>query len=121
MTLGTLAAIGLLGGVGATMRFALDGVVSARSGRAFPYGTLTVNITGALALGVIVGAAVSQNAYRIAATGLIGSFTTFSTWAFESHRLGEDGQLRLGMVNFAVSLLAGVGAAWAGRHLGASL
>ena len=121
MSLGTFVAVGLVGGVGATARFALDGAISARAGRAFPYGTLAVNIVGAFALGVIVGAAVSGNGYRLVATGLIGAFTTFSTWAFESHRLGEDGELGLAVLNFAVSLIAGVCAVWAGRHIGMSL
>jgi CrcB protein len=68
-----------------------------------------------------VGAAVGGNAYRLEGTGLIGAFTTFSTWVFESHRLGEAGELRLGAVNFAISLVLGVTAAWAGRHVGAWL
>jgi fluoride exporter len=51
-------------------------------------------------------------------TGLIGAFTTFSTWAFESHRLGEDGELRLGAVNFLVSLVLGILAVWAGGRVG---
>ncbi len=111
-------AVGLVGGVGAIARFALDGAVAGRAGREFPFGTLLVNILGALALGVLVGAAVGANGYRVLGTGLIGAFTTFSTWAFESHRLGEDGELRLGFLNFAVSLVVGLGAAWAGRHIG---
>ena len=121
MTLGLLAGIGAAGGLGAVARFALDGAVSARSSADFPLGTLAVNLTGALALGVLVGAAVDSDAYRLAGTGLIGAYTTFSTWAFESHRLGEDGQLRLGALNFAVSLVLGVLVAWAGRHLGTAL
>lgn len=110
--------VGLAGGIGAVLRFVLDGTVANQAGRAFPFGTLLVNITGAFALGVLVGAAVNQDAYRLAGTGLIGAFTTFSTWAFESHRLGEDGQLRLGVLNFVVSLLLGLAAAWAGRVVG---
>jgi CrcB protein len=116
-----LLCIGLLGGVGAVGRFLLDGVIAGRLGRDFPYGTLAVNVLGSLLLGVLVGAALSGDAYRLAATGLVGAFTTFSTWALESHRLGEDGQLRAAILNFAVSLLLGVTAAWAGRHLGAAL
>jgi len=116
-----LLAVGGVGGVGAILRFLLDSAVSARVGREFPYGTLIVNLTGAFILGLLVGVALGQDAYRIAGTGLTGAFTTFSTWTLESHRLGEDGQLRLGIVNFAVSLILGIAAAWAGRHLGASL
>jgi len=113
--------IGLVGGVGAIARFFLDGAVAARLGREFPYGTMAVNLSGAFALGVLVGAALDQDAYRLAGTGLLGAFTTFSTWTLESHRLGEDGELDLGAANFAVSLVLGVAAAWAGRHLGATL
>jgi CrcB protein len=119
--LGLALGVGLVGGVGAIARFVLDGAVSARAGRDFPYGTLLVNVLGAFVLGVLVGAAVSQNAYRLAGTGLIGAFTTFSTWALESHRLGEDGELRLGLMNFLVSLVLGVGVAWAGRKVGGLL
>lgn len=113
--------VGILGGLGAIARFALDAAVSRRAGRDFPYGTLAVNLAGSFVLGVLVGASVDGDAERLAATGLIGAFTTFSTWAFESHRLGEDGQLRLGLANFAVSLALGVAAVWAGRQLGGVL
>lgn len=118
MTATVLVGIGLLGGGGAVARFALDGAVGARLGREFPYGTLAVNVVGSFILGLLADALVSQDEYRLAGTGLIGGFTTFSTWAFESHRLNEDGESRLGAVNFAVSLLLGVLAAWAGRRLG---
>jgi fluoride exporter len=80
-----------------------------------------VNVTGAFLLGALVAANVSADAFRLAGTGVLGSFTTFSTWALESHRLGEDGQFRLGIANFLVSLALGVGAAWLGRELGAAL
>jgi fluoride exporter len=121
MSLVLVLAVGLVGGVGAIARFALDSVVSEVAGREFPYGTLLVNLVGAFALGVVVGAATSADAYKVIGTGLIGAFTTFSTWAFESHRLGEEGELRLGVLNFALSLLLGVLAAWAGRALGGGL
>jgi CrcB protein len=113
--------VGMLGGLGAISRFLLDGAVAGRWGRDFPYGTLVVNVTGSLGLGVLVGAAVGEDAYSVAGTGLVGAFTTFSTWAFESHRLTEDGQLPAAVANVAVSLVLGVAAAWAGRHLGAVL
>jgi CrcB protein len=116
-----LLAAGLVGGLGAIARFLLDGAVARRVGRAFPYGTLAVNLSGAFVLGALAGAALSGDAYRVAGTGLIGAFTTFSTWALESHRLAEDGQGALGALNFAASLVLGVALAWAGRRLGAAL
>jgi len=121
VSVAVLAAIGALGGIGAIARFLLDGAVAGRLGRGFPYGTLVVNLTGSFALGVLVGAAVDGDAYRLAATGLLGAFTTFSTWALESHRLGEDGRLHAGWLNFAISLALGVTVAWAGREVGAAL
>jgi CrcB protein len=121
VSIAAVIGLGLLGGVGAVARFTLDGAVAARVGREFPWGTLTVNLTGAFALGVVVGASVDGDAYRLMGTGLLGAYTTFSTWALESHRLGEDGELRLGGLNFAVSLVLGVAVAWAGRELGATL
>jgi fluoride exporter len=116
-----LAGIGALGGAGALARFVLDGAVAGRLGRSFPFGTLAVNLIGTVLLGVLAGAALRGDALRLAAIGLLGAFTTFSTWAFESHRLAEDGQGALGAANFAVSLGLGVLCAWAGRKLGAAL
>ena len=121
MSPGIAVAVALVGGAGAVARFVLDGAVSGRLGREFPYGTLAVNLTGAFVLGVLAGATISADAARIAGTGFVGAYTTFSTWALESHRLGEDGELRLGALNFAVSLALGLAAAWAGRRLGAAL
>jgi CrcB protein len=121
MTIAVVVAIGLVGGLGAIARFVLDGAVAARVGRGFPYGTMLVNVLGAFVLGVLAGAALSPNAYRVAATGLVGAFTTFSTWTLESQRLGEDGEFRLGVINFVISLILGVAVVWAGRQLGGSL
>jgi fluoride exporter len=113
--------IGLVGGCGAIARFLIDAAVAARLGRSFPFGTLAVNASGALILGVLVGASVAGDAYALAATGALGAFTTFSTWMLETHRLAEDGQLRLAGWNAAVSLALGLAAAELGRLLGGAL
>jgi CrcB protein len=121
MSVPVLILVGALGGVGAIGRFLLDGAVSRRVAGGFPFGTLAVNLTGAFLLGLFLGAALEGDAYRELGTGLVGGYTTFSTWALESHRLGEDGEVRLGGANFVLSLVAGVTAAWLGRELGGAL
>ena len=121
MSVVLLLGIGVVGGLGAMARFTLDGAVSQRVGRGFPFGTLAVNLSGAFALGVLVGATLSDSAFKLIGTGLVGAFTTFSTWALESHRLGEDRRSALASVNFAASLLLGVLLAWIGRELGGAL
>ena len=110
--------IAVLGGAGAIGRFLLDGAVAAR---AFPWGTLAVNLSGAFVLGVLTGAALSGDALRLLGTGLLGAYTTFSTWALESHRAAEDGRSHTALLNVGVSLALGLLAAWAGRELGLAL
>lgn len=114
-------AVGGIGGAGALGRFLLDGFVSARAGRDFPVGTLVVNLSGAFLLGFCLGVSLRDDALEILGTGALGSYTTFSTWMFESERLGEDGQVGPAAVNLGASLVAGVLAAWLGRMLGQAL
>jgi CrcB protein len=121
LSLSVVIEVGAIGGVGAIGRFLLDGTVAGRAPGEFPYGTLVVNLIGAFALGVLVGARVDADAYRLAGTALVGAFTTFSTWVLESHRLGEDDELRHGVLNLAISLVLGLAAAWVGQQLGARL
>ena len=102
MSLAVLAGVGLLGGVGALARLLLDRAVSLRVGSDLPWGTLAVNLSGAFALGVLVGAAVSGDALRLAGTGLLGAYTTFSTWMLESHREAEEGRLAVAALGRAL-------------------
>ncbi len=119
----TVAWIGvaILGSLGSLARFLLDGAISARSQSSFPFGTLAVNASGALVLGLLTGLALSGEALVLAGSATIGSYTTFSTWMFETHRLGEDGQLLGGALNVLVSILAGLAAAALGRTIGTAL
>lgn len=110
-----------IGGLGSVLRFLVDGAVSRRTGRSFPYGTLVVNLTGAAVLGVLTGLALDRETALLAGTAAVGSYTTFSTWMFETQRLGEDRQVRFLTANLLVSLVAGVAAAALGQWIGARL
>jgi len=110
--------VGVLGGLGAVARFLVDGTVSLRSGGQFPTGTLVVNLSGALLLGLLVGIVLGGDAYLLAGTAVLGSYTTFSTWMYESHRLAEDDERLFVAANIVLSLVLGIGAAAVGRILG---
>lgn len=114
-------AVGLLGGVAAAARFLVDAEVNARARREFPVGILAVNLSAALALGVVAGAALHGAALTIVAGGGIGSYSTFSTWILDSHRLGVAGRADLAWLNIGVSLLAGFAAVAFGHWLGGVL
>jgi CrcB protein len=113
------ASVAVLGGVGACGRFLLDSLIAGRAGRDFPVGTLAVNATGALLLGLLTGLAVGGNLLLLAGTATLGSYTTFSTWMLETHRLAEDAEAPSAIVNIALSLAVGIGAAALGRTIGA--
>jgi fluoride exporter len=83
-------ALTALGGVGAVARAGLTRRVDARWKGRFPLGTFVVNVSGAGALGVLYGLDVTGDAMLILATGLLGGYTTFSTWMAESEGLGEE-------------------------------
>jgi CrcB protein len=110
-----------LGGIGAILRFRLDGAVTSRAGRDFPYGTLAVNVTGAVLLGLMVGLALRGDAAVLIGTAAIGSYTTFSTWMLETQRLVEEGEVANAFANAGVSLALGIAAVALGRWLGAGL
>jgi fluoride exporter len=111
-------AVGLLGGIAAGARFLLDAEISARWPSRFPLGILAVNLLGSLALGIVAGAGLHGEALTIVAGGAIGSFTTFSTWVLDSHRLQRSGQPDLALLNLGLSLLAGFAAVALGHWLG---
>jgi CrcB protein len=115
--------VALLGGLGAIARFLLDGAVGAHVGRAsgFPLGTFAVNMSGALLLGLLSGAALTGDALVLAGTATLGSYTTFSTWMLESQRLAEDADGNGALLNILLSLAVGAAAATLGHAIGAHL
>ena len=114
-------AVVLIGGAGSVVRFLIDGVVSSAAGRDFPFGTMAVNLSGALVLGLLTGLALGHDQALLAGTAAVGSYTTFSTWMLETQRLAEERQYRKAIANVAVSLVLGVAAAALGRLIGAHL
>jgi fluoride exporter len=110
--------VGVLGGLAAIARFLIDGLVSAASGARLPLGTLAVNLSGTVLLGLLVGVGLHGDAYLLGGTAAIGSYTTFSTWLFESHRMAEDGERWILAANVVLSLVLGVAAAELGRMVG---
>lgn len=109
--------VGLLGGGAAAARFLVDAAFARRIDHPFPFGILAINLAGTLALGLVVGAALSGEALVIVAGGGLGSFTTFSTWILDSHRLNEAGHTHLVWLNVALSLLAGFAAVACGHWI----
>lgn len=109
--------VGFAGALGAFLRYAVDGTVMRRVGRALPLGTLAVNLSGAFLLGLLTGLAASTDTTLVAGTGLVGGYTTFSTWMLETQRLGEDGQGRWAVANLVVALVVGLAAIALGRAL----
>lgn len=113
--------VGAVGGLGAILRFTVDGLISSRANRDFPLGTMGVNLSGAALLGGLAGAGLRGHALLVLGTGLLGSYTTFSTWMLETHGQAEAGDFAGGAINLVGSLLLGLGAAALGRLIADAL
>ncbi|KTR06183.1 camphor resistance protein CrcB [Aureimonas ureilytica] len=115
--------VALGGGLGSVLRYGA-GLAAARwLGTAFPFGTLFVNVTGSFAMGVLVeflarryGGA-DANLRLLLATGVLGGYTTFSSFSLDFATLAERGELATAFVYLAVTILAGLGALFAGLAL----
>jgi CrcB protein len=111
------------GAVGAPLRYVIDTAVSERLAGEFPGGTMVVNISGSFLLGVITGLGLYHGLHdlpkRVLGTGLLGAFTTFSTFSLETVALLEAGETGLALWNAFGSVLAGALAAAAGWALAA--
>jgi len=115
--------VGLAGAVGAPARYLVDTAVSRRRGRSLPIGTLVVNVSGALLLGLLAGMVMyhGMGSYPkvVLGTGLVGAYTTFSTFSFETLALLQDGDPAGAVSNVALNLVVGGIAAAAGLTLAA--
>ena len=111
------------GGLGAVARYWLSGLVYARFGNTFPYGTLLVNIVGCFLIGLLMSLLEDRflvyPSVRISLTiGILGGFTTFSSLSFETVSLLQDGQILYGTANILISIITCVGGTWIGFSLG---
>jgi fluoride exporter len=115
----TIVAIGIAGALGALARYGIDGLVSRRLPSHFPWGTFVVNVSGAFVLGFLMTLMTEQlttaSWLRSALTiGLLGAYTTFSTFSYETYRLLEDGAVGLAAANVLGSVTAGLFAVYLG-------
>ncbi|HUI30709.1 MAG TPA: fluoride efflux transporter CrcB [Candidatus Acidoferrales bacterium] len=111
------------GGIGAVFRYFLAGWIYRAVGTDFPYGTLVVNVIGCFVIGLFMTMAEDRfliiPSMRIfVAVGIIGGFTTFSTFNFETLELLKDGAFTLGLLNIGASIVLGLLATWIGAVVG---
>ncbi len=114
--------LSLAGGMGAALRFLLDGVIRARFTSSLPLGTLVINVSGSFVLGLITALAttgvVDPMLQAVIGIGLLGGYTTFSTASVETVRLAQSGRVGAALVNGVGMLMLAVAAALAGLWVG---
>jgi len=117
-----LAIIAVFGAVGAVARYSTSGWFYQKLGESFPYGTLAVNLIGCFVLGAV--AQLNQTTELIPPSlrpgvtiGMLGAFTTFSTFGYDTLELLQAGQWRSGLLNIIVSVGGGLIAVWLGIAL----
>jgi CrcB protein len=115
--------VGVGGFLGAILRYFMSGWVQDILGKPYwPYGTLAVNVLGCLVLGFLVGLVEVRNVFSpevrsLLFIGVLGGFTTFSTFGVETSALLRDGALTSAAVNVLLQVVFGVGAAMVGYYL----
>jgi fluoride exporter len=105
---------------GGIARYLLSGVVQRNVGPGFPWGTMTVNVVGCFCIGAVLHLvedrfALGLEARLFVAVGILGGFTTFSAFGYETMELLRDSQLGLAALNVAGNVLLGLSAVWLGR------
>ena len=114
--------LSLAGGVGAGTRFFVDGFIKSHTRATFPLGTLLINVSGSLILGLLLGLSmgfiVPEPVYLVGGTGFLGGYTTFSTASFESVRLLQERRYLASLANGLGMAVLSVAAAGGGFWLG---
>lgn len=118
-----LLVIGCGGFIGAVLRYLVSGLVQNLSGSIrFPFGTLAVNVIGCLLIGLLVYLVETRSMLSVTVRmfvfiGLLGSFTTFSTFGNETLELLRDSKTTLALLNAGAQLILGLAAVWLGRMI----
>ncbi|HEY0249855.1 MAG TPA: fluoride efflux transporter CrcB [Gryllotalpicola sp.] len=114
--------VAVCGGLGAVSRFVLDGVIRSRIATIVPAGTVVINVSGSLLLGVLTGLVTAHAAPAdlrvVLGTGFLGGYTTFSTAMVETVRLLQQRRWMAAGANGIGMMLLGLGAAVLGVFLG---
>jgi len=117
----TVVLLALAGGIGAAVRFVVDGLIRQRIKTALPWGTILINVTGSFALGFLAGLVMRgqapESVILVLGTGFLGGYTTFSTASLETIRLIQSGRTGLALINGVGSMAASVVSAGAGMGL----
>ena len=122
-----LLAIAVGGGTGALLRHVVNHVVQARFGASFPLGIFLINVVGCLAIGIVAGLIASARIHvgevgrAFIVVGILGGFTTFSSFGLDTFTLARGGQIGAAAVNAVGQLALGLVAVWVGyalAHLG---
>lgn len=109
----TALLVALAGGVGAVLRFVVDGLVARRRRRRVPLGTVVINVSGSFLLAVLTGLALDSTGLAelktVLGTGLLGGYTTFSTASVEAVNLGRtDGPRAFGLAGAHAAAMLGL-------------
>lgn len=115
--------VGLAGAVGALARYGLGLLVDSLGSSVFPVATLLTNLIGSFLLGWLTHMFLrtgkpSPQFVTIVGTGMIGSFTTFSTFSVETIRLLEESRIGLALLYVFLSITLGLGSSWLGYRVG---
>lgn len=119
-----IALIFLAGGLGSVLRYGVARWAHGLAGGWFPVGTLTVNVAGSLLLGFLTPwllaggpSGIVDESHRVAIlVGLLGGFTTFSTYAYETTALSQQGRPGLALANLLLTNALALAAAWLGMR-----
>ena len=119
--------VGVGGCIGSMCRYGLGGLVNRwKQGSTFPLETLVINVLGCLIIGLLAALSESRGVFTgttraFLFIGVLGGFTTFSSFGYETFQLMRDGQATAAFLSTALQVVLGIGAVWAGYAISRSV